>query len=148
MSLRGPSRSILGLAGRAKSGPSGRHSCAKFFLRRMVGRDPALGDEQMKAGPRSAHRGNTIIQRLPIGFVDLIEVPGMRWIETHQVDGNRGVATTVDPAPPGHADADHATRRNSDHSKRRTRTRLREPRVTGPVVRAPLVHVSRRGADR
>ena len=59
----------------------------------MVGRDPALGDEQMKAGPRSAHRGNTIIQRLPIGFVDLIEVPGVRRIETHQVDGDRGVAT-------------------------------------------------------
>ena len=69
----------------------------------MVGREPALGNEQMKAGPRSAHRANTIIQRLPIGFVDLIEVPGVRRIETHQVDGDRGVAT----APPGHADADH-----------------------------------------
>ncbi len=135
---RGASGAIVRLDGRGEPGPRPRDLRAERFAGREVRGDPAFGDQQLKSRPRAADGADPVVQSLPIGLVDLVEVPGVGGIQTNQIDRDHGIAT----GPLGYANAEHAAGRNSDHAEARAGTPARESSVVAPVVRAPIIHVA------
>jgi len=138
---RRSSGAIVRFEGLGQPGPRPRDLRAERFAGREFRGDPALGDQQLQSRPRAADGGDPVIQGLTVGFVDLVEVPGVGRIETNHIDRDRGIAT----GPPGNANPENAAGRESDHTEARAGTPPRESSVVAPVVRAPIVHVARRG---
>jgi hypothetical protein len=139
----GASGAIVRLNGRGEPGPRLPDPRAEFFAGREFRGDPAFGDQQLKSRPRAAGRADPVVQGLPVGLIDLVEVPGVGGIESNQIDRDRGFAT----GPPSNANPEHAAGRKSDHTEARAGTPARESSVVAPVVRAPIIHVARRGAN-
>jgi hypothetical protein len=139
----GPSGAVVRLERRSEHGPRVRDLRAECFARRELRGQPAFGGDQLKSRPCAADGADPVVQGLLVGLVELVEVPGAGRIETDHIDREPGIPT----GPPGHADTDHAVGRDSDHAEARAGTPLRESCVVAPVVRAPVVHVARRGVN-
>jgi hypothetical protein len=142
----GPGRAsgaIVRLDRRGEPGPRVRDLGPEGLATRKVRGEPAFGAQQLKSRPRAADGGDSVVHGLLVVLVELILVPGARGVETNPFDRERGIAT----GPVANANPDHAAGRNSNNTEARAATRARESSVVAPVVRAPIIHVPRRGLN-
>jgi hypothetical protein len=139
----GASGAIVRLDGCGEPGPRRRNLLTEGLASRKVRSEPAFGAQQLKSGPPAADCAEPVVHGLLVGLVELVLVPGARGVQANPFDRERGIAT----GPPGNANTDHAAGRNSNHTETRAGTPVRESSVVAPVVRAPIIHVARRGLN-
>jgi hypothetical protein len=139
----GASGAIVRLEGRGEPGPGRRNLRTQGLASRKVRSEPAFGAQELKSGAPAADGADPVVHGLLVGLVELVLVPGTRGVQTNPFDCERGIAT----GPPGNANSDHTAGRNSNHTETRAGTPARESSVVAPVVRAPIIHVARRGLN-